>query len=81
LVSRADQIRCGKREGIDPVASRAGVPERVPDPPLDVKVMPAGSVPASESVGPGVPVAVMVKEPALPTVNDVDAAFVKVGTA
>ena len=55
----------------------AGVPESAPD--IVLKLTPTGSVPVSDSVGVGVPVAVTVNVPAVPTVNVVALAEVICG--
>ena len=52
------------------VVPEAGVPLSVPVPfPLSLNVTPLGSAPVSLSEGVGLPVAVTVKLPAVPTVN------------
>ena len=53
-----------------PAVLGAGVPERVAVPlPIAVNVTPLGSCPDSESAGSGLPVAVTMFEPGLPTVR------------
>ena len=56
-----------KLMGYVPTVPAAGVPPRTPV--LVFKVIPLGSAPLSEKVGDGVPVAVTVNDPAVPTVN------------
>ena len=53
--------------GYDPAVPTAGVPLIVPAPGAGANVTPAGSAPASETVGAGTPVAVMLIVPARPT--------------
>ena len=60
--------------GYVPAVPLAGVPLNTPV--EAVNVTPEGSVPDSESVGAGYPVAVTANEPAVPTVNVVLAALV-----
>src|ERR1019366_1666671 len=59
-----------------PVVPAAGVPERTP---AVLKVTPEGKDPDSENVGAGVPVAVTVNVPAVPTVKVVLLALVMAG--
>jgi hypothetical protein len=63
--------------GYVPPVLAPGVPARIPV--AAVKVTPAGRVPVTLKVGAGVPVAVTVKVPAVPTVNVVVPALVIVG--
>jgi len=63
-----------------PPVPDAGVPLSVAVPfPLLTNVTPLGSAPVSDSVGDGVPVVVIVKLPAVPTVNVAVLALVIVG--
>ena len=60
----------------------AGVPANVAVPlPLSLNVTPPGSVPQRLRFGVGVPVAVTVKDPAVPSVNGVALALVITGAA
>jgi hypothetical protein len=69
-----------KVSGYVPPAPDAVVPLRVPVPfPLSLNVTPLGSAPVSLSEGVGLPVAVTVKLPAVPTVNVVLLALVIAG--
>jgi hypothetical protein len=71
-----------KVSGYVPLVPEAGVPLSVPVPfPLSLNVTPLGSAPVSLSEGVGVPVAVTVKLPAMPTVNVVLFALVIAGAA
>src|SRR5205823_5546445 len=66
-------------EYVLPVAI-AGVPASVPVPfPLSIKVMPPGSAPVSANDGVGLPVAVTVKVPAVPTTSVILFALVIAG--
>ena len=69
-----------KESGYVPPVPTAGVPDSVPVPfPLSTKVTPAGSVPLTEIAGSGMPIAVTVKVPGVPTVNDAILALVMAG--
>ena len=60
-----------------PLLPAAGVPLRTPV--ISLKVTPDGNVPVRANVGVGLPVAVTVKVPAVPTVKTVLSALVIVG--